>query len=138
MPAQLLFCVEQLVGCCVFEFFPPLFYRAELRRVGWQELYEYIMFVAVVADFLRLVPSCIVHDDEKLRIFCVQSFQELEELSGVELVAEHVMALVVSLCTVAVEVLAHICELLHWPASFSEPASNNFWQNAEGCLIQNK
>ena len=64
MPAQLLFRVEQPVGGCVLEPLPPLLYRAELRRVGRQELYEDILLVAIVHDFLSLVPSCVVHDKE--------------------------------------------------------------------------
>ena len=56
----------------------------------------------------------------------------------VEPVAKHVMAFVMALCSVAVEVLADVCELLYWLAAFREPASRNFWLDAERGFIQNK
>lgn len=80
MPAQLLFCVEQLVGCCVFEFFPPLFYWVQIWRVWWQELYKYVVFFTVVAYHFCFMPGSIIHNEKEKRIFAVQAFQELEEL----------------------------------------------------------
>jgi len=57
---------------------------------------------------------------------------------GVESVAEHVVAFVMPLCSVAVEVCPDVCELLYWFAAFEEPASCDFWLDAECCLIQDK
>ena len=84
------------------------------------------------------VPFGVVEYDKQQGIFGVQFFQELEELMGVESVAEHVVVLVVSLCSVAVEVCPDVCELLYWFAAFRKPASRNFWLDAESCLIQDE
>ena len=96
------------------------------------------MFVAVVHYFFCFVPSGIVHDEKHFWIFGVHAFEELEELFGVEFVAKHVVGFVVTLCTITVEVLAHVCELLHWFAAFEEPSACNFWLDAKRRFIQHK
>ena len=48
------------------------------------------------------------------------------------------MVLVMPLCAITVEVLAHIRKLLNRPAPFPEPTVRNFWRYAECCLIEYK
>lgn len=138
MPAQLLFRAEQPVGRRVLELLPPLFYGAELGRIWRQELQEDVMFPAVVADFLCLVPLGVIHYEKQSLVFGTETFEELEELFGVDFVSKHVVAFVVSLRAVAVEVRSDVRELLRWFCPARIPAVCDFWLDAERGFIQNK
>lgn len=96
------------------------------------------MLIAIIYDFLCLVPSGVIHDNEHQWIFRVQFFEKFEELFRVDFIAKHIMALVVSLRAVAVKVRSDVRELLRGFCPARIPAVRDFRLDAERGFIQDK